>query len=206
MHTLRNMLAFFKEYWLLISCVAVITFVVSFGTVGMEKYVSSTGFCLSCHSMKYVNHELKESSHFGALGINPECQDCHIPPEFFSRIETHLIDGLRGMISEKRYDYSTKEKFDERRAEMAHHARVNLRKWDSSPCRSCHKRVMPSSEEAELEHKKMQTGDFTCIDCHQNLVHEAVPEEDIKAGIEAGEIILKDVEEEEEIEGADDDW
>ena len=51
------------------------------------------------------------------------------------------------------------------------------KKWDSSPCRVCHKDPQPSSDEAEIEHKKMETEGATCIDCHPNLVHEEEDEE-----------------------------
>jgi len=75
------------------------------------------------------------------------------------------------------------------------------RKWNSSPCTyMCHRDPQPTSEDAEREHKKMKTEGATCIDCHQNLVHEEVPEEDLVQGKKEGRIVLKEVVEEEEEE------
>lgn len=183
---------FFKNNWKVVAGTAIATFAVSFGTLGFERAFSTDKFCLSCHSMSYPDKELKESSHFGATGADPRCEDCHLPPQFFLRVESHVVDGLRGLIGETRHDLSTKEKFDERRAEYAHNARKNIRKWGSSPCKECHRNVRPSSEEAERDHERMKAEDVSCIDCHQNLVHEEVPEEDIVAGMREGRIVLKE--------------
>ena len=192
-----------RGYWKVVLVTVVVTFVLTIGALGTESYFSSTGFCLSCHSMSYVNEELKESSHYAesAIGAAPACQDCHLPPQFFLRVESHVVDGIRAVIGEFRHDLSTKEGFDEYRAEYAHNARLNIRKWNSSPCTyMCHRDPQPTSEDAEREHKKMKTEGATCIDCHQNLVHEEVPEEDLVQGKKEGRIVLKEVVEEEEEE------
>lgn len=181
-----------KRNWKPVIVTAVITLAVSYGVVALEKAFSTTAFCTSCHSMSYPYEELKKSTHYGVVGADPNCEDCHLPQNFLLRVETHVVDGTKELIAQLTHDYSTKEKFDERRAEVAHHARLNLRKWDSSPCRVCHRNVRPSSEEAEREHKKMQTGEATCIDCHQNLVHEEVPEEDLPRSQREGRIVLKE--------------
>ena len=193
-----TLLNFLKERWGIILGTAVVTIVITFGIIGGEMYISSTGFCLSCHSMSYVHDDLKKSSHYGALGADPECQDCHLPPQFLKRVESHIVDGVRGFIGEFTRDHSTKEKFDGYRAEYAHNARMNIRKWDSSPCRTCHKILRSSSDETAREHKKMETENKTCIDCHQNLAHEEVPEEDIVAGMKEGKIVVKNEEEKKE--------
>lgn len=182
---------FLKNNWKVIIGAAVITLIVSFGSIGVERELSTTSFCTSCHSMTYPYEELKESTHYGALGMNPGCGDCHLPPQFYLRVESHIVDGARELLAQFTHDYSTKEKFDERRAINAHMARMNLRKWDSASCRVCHKKPKPSTDEAEAAHKKMETEGATCIDCHQNLVHEEVPEEDIVKGMAEGKIVLK---------------
>jgi len=184
-------LGFLKERLGIILGTAVVTLVITFGIIGGEMYISSTSFCLSCHSMSYVHEELKQSSHYGLLGADPECRDCHLPPQFVKRVESHIVDGIRGLIGEFTRDHSTKEKFDEYRAEYAHNARKNIRKWDSSPCRTCHKTLRSSSNETAKEHMKMETEHKTCIDCHQNIAHKKVPKEDIVAGMKQGKIVLK---------------
>jgi cytochrome c-type protein NapC len=203
---MSRLLTFFKENGKVVAGTVVVTLAVTFGIIGGEKLTSTTEFCLSCHSMSYVSEELHESSHWGGLGINPDCEDCHLPPQFIKRVESHVVDGLRAIIGELKHDLSTKEGFDEYRAEYAHHARLALKKWDSSPCRQCHKATEPSSDEAETEHKKMETEGATCIDCHQNLVHEEVPEEDLTRSLAEGRIVLKEVDEEEEDEGDEEEY
>ncbi len=167
---------------------------------GGEAALSTEEFCTSCHSMTYPQSELKKSTHYGALGINPTCKDCHIPQgvsNFHLAVATHAIDGARELWLEMVNDYSTLEKFNERRGEMAHDARMNLKKWDSITCRTCHKKPAPPGEFAQAQHKKMETEGATCIDCHQNLVHEEAPETDLNASLAQGKMVLKPEDEDE---------
>lgn len=161
---------------------------------GGEAAVSTTEFCVSCHSMSYPAEELKKSSHYGALGVNPGCKDCHIPQglaNFHLAIATHVVDGARELILEFKNDYSDIKKFDARRPEMAHDARMNLKRWDSVTCRACHKDPQPPGADARAAHDKMRTQKATCIDCHQNLVHKEVPETDLDTSLAQGRRIEK---------------
>jgi cytochrome c-type protein NapC len=161
---------------------------------GGEAAVSTTEFCTSCHSMTYPAEELRSSSHYGALGANPGCKDCHIPQgfkNFHLAVATHVVDGARELYMEFAEDYSTLEKFNERRLIMAHDARMNLKKWDSRTCRDCHKNPQPPGADAKAAHKKMETEGATCIDCHQNLVHKEAPETDLNESIKQGKMVLK---------------
>ena len=161
---------------------------------GGEAAVSTTEFCVSCHSMSYPAKELKKSSHYGALGVNPGCKDCHIPQglaNFHLAIATHVVDGARELILEFKNDYSDIKKFDARRPEMAHDSRMNLKRWDSVTCRACHKDPQPPGADARAAHDKMRTQKATCIDCHQNLVHKEVPETDLDASLAQGRRIEK---------------
>lgn len=161
---------------------------------GGEATVSTTEFCLSCHSMSYPAAELKKSSHYGALGANPGCKDCHIPQglaNFHLALATHVVDGARELVLEFKNDYSDIKKFNARRPAMAHDARMNLKRWDSVTCRSCHKDPQPPGDDAKAAHEKMRTQKATCIDCHQNLVHKEVPETDLNASLAQGKMVLK---------------
>lgn len=161
---------------------------------GGEAALSTTEFCVSCHSMSYPAEELKKSSHYGALGANPGCKDCHIPQglaNFHLAVATHVVDGARELIHEFRSDYSDIRKFDARRPEMAHDARMNLKRWDSVTCRACHKDPQPPGADARAAHEKMRTHKATCIDCHQNLVHKEVAETDLDASLAQGRRVEK---------------
>ena len=81
---------------------------------GGEHALSRTEFCVSCHSQTYPYEELKKSSHYGALGADPGCKDCHVPQglgNFHLALWTHAYDGIRALLAEMKYDYSTIEKF-----------------------------------------------------------------------------------------------
>lgn len=163
--------------------------------VGGEHALSSTAFCTSCHSMTYPAEELAESTHYGALGANPECKDCHVPQglgNFALAVSTHVVDGLRGMVGEAALDLSTADKFDEHRLEFAHNARMNLKAWDSVTCRSCHRDPRPPGKSARTAHEKIRTEGATCIDCHQNLVHKRVPETDLDRSRAEGRMVLRE--------------
>lgn len=167
---------------------AIVSFLIYAG-VRTERHISSHAFCVSCHSMSYPEAETKKSTHYGRLGVNPTCKDCHLPPAFFKRVLAHLADGPKDFLGEYKYDLGTKEKFNALRAEFAHSARITLKKRDSSPCRACHKDPWPTSEYGQSKHKLLREGKATCIDCHQNLVHEWVPEEDLNKGLIEGKIV-----------------
>lgn len=116
-------------------------------------------------------------------------KDCHIPPglaTFHLALATHVVDGARELVLELRNDYSDLAKFDARRAGMAYAARMNLKRWDSVTCRACHKDPQPPGATARAAHGRMRTHGATCIDCHQNLVHEEVPETDFDASLAQG--------------------
>ncbi|CUS33646.1 putative tetraheme cytochrome c-type [Candidatus Nitrospira nitrificans] len=150
---------------------------------------------MSCHSQTYPYEELKKSSHYGALGADPGCKDCHVPQgleNFHLALRTHIYDGTMAVLAEIKYDYSTIKKFKERRPIMAHHARMSLKNWDSITCRECHKNTKPPGASAKAAHKKMETEGATCIDCHQNLVHKKVPESDLNASLAQGIMVLKE--------------
>ncbi|MBK9306775.1 MAG: NapC/NirT family cytochrome c [Nitrospira sp.] len=64
---------------------------------GGEHALSRTEFCVSCHSQTYPYEELKKSSHYGALGADPGCKDCHVPQglESFHGVE----ENTRGRLT-----------------------------------------------------------------------------------------------------------
>ena len=97
---------------------------------GGEAAISRTEFCVSCHSETYPYEELKKSSHWGALGSDPGCKDCHVPQglsNFRLAVWTHVVDGVPFLIEEFTVDYSTIEKFNERRPAAAYRARMKLK-------------------------------------------------------------------------------
>jgi nitrate/TMAO reductase-like tetraheme cytochrome c subunit len=164
-------------------------------TLGGEAALSTKGFCTSCHSMSYPAQELRKSSHYGRVGADPQCKDCHVPQglgNVHKAVWAHLYFGTRDLIAEIRHDYSDISKFNERRLEMAHFTRMAMKADDSLTCRACHRDPRPSVAEGKAAHKKLGDGRATCIDCHQNLVHKAVAETDLDKSLTRGKMVLKD--------------
>lgn len=183
---------YFKVNWRPISIGAGGFFALIVIVFGGEAALSTTTFCTSCHSMSYPYKELKTSAHYGSYGIEPQCKDCHIPQglaNFHLAVATHVVDGARELYLEAMHDYSTLEKFNERRQEMAYHARLNIKGWDSMTCRRCHENPQPVAKSGQKAHKKLAQG-WTCIDCHQNLVHAKVEFTDLNASLKKGKMVI----------------
>jgi cytochrome c-type protein NapC len=162
---------------------------------GGEAALSTNSFCLSCHSMSYVGEELRKSTHYAALGADPGCKDCHIPQGFTNfglALQAHAVDGTRELLVELTRDYPDVASFDARRLEMAHHARMTMKRWDSITCRACHRNPRPPGASARADHEKMKTEGKTCIDCHQNLVHKEVDETDLDASLAQGKMVIRE--------------
>lgn len=173
------------------AAVAVVVFFATVVGFRAETYFSSTGFCVKCHSMRYVYEELEGDAHFGPPGVDPECGDCHLPAGALPRMWAHVEAGVRDVIAEVLHDYSTLDAFNERRAELAHRARVDLWNWRSSPCKTCHKNPRGRSAAGRSIHRGRGDEDLNCIECHQGITHASVPPEDIERGIEEGRIVPK---------------
>ena len=68
-----------RTHWIVMLYTAGGVLALGAAVFGGEALLSSTAFCTSCHSMSYPAAELRESDHFGAMGADPGCKDCHIP-------------------------------------------------------------------------------------------------------------------------------
>ena len=156
-----------------LSVLIAIVFLLSLGyiTMKVERHLSSTQFCVSCHSMSYPAADLKSSIHYGRLGIDPECGDCHFPPEMYRKIKVHLFSGIRSMVGEYRLDLNTREAYEEHRARLTKRAREEIKSWGSSPCKACHKAPRPEANYGIEAHKSMQPKGLTCVDCHRGIFH-----------------------------------
>ncbi len=193
---MRRLLQAIRLHWVVVLSTIGGMLALAVMVFGGEAALSTTAFCTSCHSMSYPAKELQKSDHYGALGADPDCKDCHVPQglgNFHLAVQSHLRDGVRELYLELTEDYSDVKKFNKRRLEMAHYARMNLKRWDSVTCRSCHRNPRPAGE-AKQAHKKMHTEGATCIDCHQNLVHKEVEETDLNASLIQGKMVIREEE------------
>src|SRR5690606_5628319 len=73
--------------------------------------------------------------------------------------------------------FNTREKFLDKRLELAHHEWSRLKANDSLECRNCHSAVAmdltkQTQRAADIHSKYLLTGKATCIDCHKGIAHE----------------------------------
>jgi cytochrome c-type protein NapC len=71
---------------------------------------------------------------------------------------------------------STREKFLDKRFELASHEWERLKANDSLECRNCHAAasmdvVRQSQRAANAHQRSLFTGQKTCIDCHKGIAH-----------------------------------
>lgn len=153
------------------------------GMVGVDAvnhYTEREAFCTSCHSMSHVvaDAAFQQSVHrSNPHGIQVTCSDCHISAEaIIPRAWEHATTGLKDIISEMTHDFSDASAWEDRRVELAHYVREEMRENDSVTCRKCHdgSKVTPESEGGRAAHALLAKQDLTCIDCHMNLVHAPV--------------------------------
>ena len=134
-------------------------------------------FCISCHEMRNnVYQELKATIHYtNRSGVRATCPDCHVPHEWTDKIarKTQATKEVWGKIFGT---ISTREKFLEKRLELAKHEWTRLKANDSLECRNCHDfEYMDFTRQGKRADKAHSTqlanGEKTCIDCHKGIAH-----------------------------------
>jgi len=146
-------------------------------SISFNHYTSTTAFCTSCHSMKFIvaDPHFQKSTHIASSkGVRPSCGGCHIPAtNWFIETYTHVSSGIRDIIAEWTHNYSDPKIWEARRAELAPEVVAKMRRQNSVTCRSCHdaNAIKPASENGRVSHALLRQGGVTCIDCHTNIVH-----------------------------------
>lgn len=141
------------------------------------EMTNSEKFCTSCHEMRdNVFAEYQGSVHQNnASGVRATCPDCHVPKEWGPKI----IRKIRA--SKELYGHFitqsiwTREKFVDRRIELAQHEWERMKLTDSRECRNCHSFqymdfTLQENRAGESHQKALDEGK-TCIDCHQGIAH-----------------------------------
>jgi cytochrome c-type protein NapC len=134
-------------------------------------------FCITCHEMRdNVYEEIQPTIHFtNRSGVRAKCPDCHVPKDW-----THKI--ARKMQASKEVwgwlfsSIRPREKFLEKRGELASREWARLKANDSLECRNCHEFVSmdftrQSKRAADQHSTALAGGDKTCIDCHKGIAH-----------------------------------
>jgi cytochrome c-type protein NapC len=134
-------------------------------------------FCTSCHEMRdNVFAELKTTIHFSnRSGVRASCPDCHVPHNWTNKIARKMQASkevwghLFGIID-------TRDKFIDKRLELAEHEWARFKANDSLECRNCHSAesmdiTKQSPRAADAHQRYLFTGEKTCIDCHKGIAH-----------------------------------
>ncbi len=135
-------------------------------------------FCVSCHEMREnVFAELKNTVHYSnGSGVRASCPDCHVPHKWTDKI-ARKMQASKEVWGKIFGTINTREKFIEKRLELASHEWARLKSNNSLECRNCHSAesmdiTKQSQRAAEAHATFLFTGQKTCIDCHKGIAHE----------------------------------
>ncbi|BEU05162.1 cytochrome c-type protein [Agarivorans sp. OAG1] len=134
-------------------------------------------FCIGCHEMAdNVYVELQDTVHWkNNSGVRATCPDCHVPHNWTDKIarkmqaSKEVYGAIFGTIN-------TREKFLEKRGELAQHEWDRFTANNSLECKNCHNYNSMDfdsmSERAQVQMKMAAERDQSCIDCHKGIAHE----------------------------------
>src|SRR5690606_4578826 len=100
---------------------------------------NTEAFCVSCHEMRdNVFAELKSTIHYtNRSGVRASCPDCHVPHEWTDKI-ARKMQASKEVWGKIFGTIDTREKFVEKRLELAQHEWARLKANNSLECRNCH--------------------------------------------------------------------
>ncbi|MCU7817759.1 MAG: NapC/NirT family cytochrome c [gamma proteobacterium symbiont of Lucinoma myriamae] len=142
-------------------------------------------FCITCHEMKdNVYEEYKTTIHYAnRSGVRATCPDCHVPKEWVYKIK-RKIQALNEIYHKILGTINTREKFLEKRTQLATNEWKRMKANDSRECRNCHDfesmSIAYQRPRARKQHQFALENANTCIDCHKGIAHtmpEGVDEE-----------------------------
>ncbi len=150
------------------------------------EVTNTEAFCVSCHEMKDNPYdELRNTIHFSnGSGVRATCPDCHVPHEWTNKIARKTA-ASKEVWGKMFGTISTREKFLEKRLELAQHEWARLKANDSLECRNCHNFeymdfTQQSSRASEQHSTALASGEKTCIDCHKGIAHELPDMRDVE--------------------------
>jgi len=141
------------------------------------EFTNTEQFCTSCHEMRDNPYqELQPTIHFtNRSGVRAKCSDCHVPHDWTNKIARKMQASkevwgwIFGTIN-------TRDKFLDKRLELAQHEWARLKANDSLECRNCHlydsMDFTRQSRRAQFAHSTaLEKREKTCIDCHKGIAH-----------------------------------
>lgn len=134
-------------------------------------------FCIACHEMRdNVYEEIQPTIHFtNRSGVRATCPDCHVPHDWTDKI-ARKMQASKEVWGTIFGTINTREKFLNKRLELAQHEWGRLKANDSLECRNCHAfesmdftRQSPRASQAHSTY--LANRERTCIDCHKGIAH-----------------------------------
>ncbi len=175
--TLRRPSGYFALGFLVMGgFVAGIVFWGAFNTA--VEITNTEAFCVSCHEMREnVFVELKTTIHYtNRSGVRATCPDCHVPHEWTDKMARKMA-ASKEVWGKIFGTISTREKFLDKRLELAQREWVRLKANNSLECRNCHDLdfmdfTRQSVRAAAAHERFLASGEKTCIDCHKGIAHK----------------------------------
>ncbi|MDT8282063.1 MAG: NapC/NirT family cytochrome c [Gammaproteobacteria bacterium] len=134
-------------------------------------------FCISCHEMRdNVYMEYRNTAHFSnPTGVRATCPDCHVPREWVHKV-IRKIQASNELFHHFLGTIDNREKFVNKRQELAQHVWKTMEQTDSRECRNCHsEKAMYLSKQRDVateQHTIAAAQNKTCIDCHKGIAHK----------------------------------
>ena len=187
---MKSLLALLKDYWGILRRPSVhyslgfltlggfIAGIIFWGGFNTALEATNTEqFCISCHEMRdNVYVELQDTIHYSnRSGVRATCPDCHVPHQWTDKI-ARKMQASKEVWGKIVGTISPREKFLEKRRELAEHEWARLKANDSLECRNCHDYgsmdlTRQGSRAAQVHKLWLGTGKKTCIDCHKGVAH-----------------------------------
>ena len=141
------------------------------------ELTNTEAFCTGCHEMREnVYAELKSTIHYtNRSGVRAICSNCHVPHDWTYKI-ARKMQASKEVWGKIFGTIDTREKFQEKRLELARHEWARLKANDSLECRNCHNYdsmdFTRQSVRAQAMHSTyLASKEKTCIDCHKGIAH-----------------------------------
>jgi cytochrome c-type protein NapC len=153
--------------------------IVFWGAFNTAVEITNTeAFCVSCHEMREnVFVELKPTIHYtNRSGVRATCPDCHVPHEWTDKMARKMA-ASKEVWGKIFGTISTREKFLDKRLELAQREWARFKANNSLECRNCHDLdymdfTRQSVRAAEAHERFLASGEKTCIDCHKGIAHK----------------------------------
>ncbi len=153
--------------------------IVFWGAFNTAVDITNTeAFCVSCHEMREnVFVELKTTIHYtNRSGVRATCPDCHVPHEWTDKMARKMA-ASKEVWGKIFGTISTREKFLDKRLELAQRQWARFKANNSLECRNCHDLdfmdfTRQSVRAAAAHERFLASGEKTCIDCHKGIAHK----------------------------------